>query len=222
MQSRPLAGTTDLSGSGSGSGPGRGNIPDPSPSENEDDLPRELLRSEKDGREHRLVVDAIAQALDPYCEELELPSGPDLVHLHNITHLGTSLTGTLRADEHGVVPSVLHLVGALHPTPAVGGVPSRSARDLIATLEPVSRGHYAGPVGYVDAVGDGRWMVGIRSVSVAGDTARMAAGVGIVRGSRPDTELRETDLKLTAVFDALAPGVPFSTADEQSRHQAVS
>jgi isochorismate synthase EntC len=77
-------------------------------------------------------------------------------------------------------------------------------------------------VGYVDADGDGRWMVGIRSVSVAGDTARMAAGVGIVRGSRPDTELRETDLKLTAVFDALAPGVPFSTAEHQNQPESVT
>jgi isochorismate synthase EntC len=158
------------------------------------------------------VVEAIGRALEPLCTELVTPSSPDLVHLHNITHLGTSMTGTLSAGPDGSVPTALQLLAALHPTPAVGGVPAREARSVIADLEPRSRGNYAGPVGYVDAHGNGKWMLGIRSMSVNGRMAHLAAGVGIVEGSSPDVELAETNLKLTAVFDALAPGVPFSTA----------
>ncbi|MGO8870250.1 MAG: isochorismate synthase MenF [Acidimicrobiales bacterium] len=185
-------------------------------------LPGELLRSAKDGTEHRLVVEAIQGDLAPLCAELHLPTGPDLVHLHTITHLGTSLTGTLAQRADGTVPSTLDLVAALHPTPAVGGVPSAAARALIDRLEPQSRGHYAGPVGVVDARGDGRWMVGIRAVSVREASARLAAGVGIVHGSRPEVELEETELKLSAVFDALAPGAHFSTSGTPPRHEAVS
>jgi menaquinone-specific isochorismate synthase len=202
---RPLAGTTERSA-------GRGTR----------SLPGELLHSAKDGTEHRLVVQAIEDVLAPLCAELHVPSAPDLVHLHNITHLGTSVTGTLASGPGGAVPSSIDLVAALHPTPAVGGVPSDRARELIARLEPWSRGHYAGPVGYLDARGDGRWMVGIRAASVSGADARLAAGVGIVDGSRPSTELEETDLKLTAVFDALAPGATFSTSGTPDRHRAVS
>jgi menaquinone-specific isochorismate synthase len=212
---RPLAGTTDrLAGT-------PGSV-----------LPAELLGSRKDGREHHLVVEAIRQALEPLCTELATPSSPDLVHLHNITHLGTSMNGTLAPDPEGSVPSALQLVAALHPTPAVGGVPTREARSVIADLEPRSRGNYAGPVGYVDGAGDGKWMLGIRSMSVNGRVAHLAAGVGIVEGSSPDVELAETNLKLTAVFHALAPGVPFSTtgpsitgdtaATSGGRRQAVS
>jgi isochorismate synthase EntC len=83
---------------------------------------------------------------------------------------------------------------------------------VISDLEPQPRGTYAGPVGYVDARGDGRWMVGIRSMTIRGRQARLYAGVGIVQGSEPHIEQAETDLKLTAVFDALAPGQSFSTS----------
>jgi isochorismate synthase EntC len=108
---------------------------------------------------------------------------------------------------------VLALVAVLHPTPAVGGEPVAAARAMIARSEPQSRGTYAGPVGYVDAAGDGMWVVGIRAMTIRGRTARLSAGVGIVEGSEPSTELVEANLKFTAVFDALAPGVRFSTAN---------
>jgi menaquinone-specific isochorismate synthase len=202
--SRPLAGTTDRVHAVAGP------------------LPRELLASTKDNAEHRLVVDGIGEILDRLCSELTVPSRPDLVHLHNITHLGTSLVGTLAARPHGTVPSALELVAELHPTPAVGGVPRDRALALISRLEPYSRGHYAGPVGYVDARGDGRWMLGLRAMTVAGSEARLTAGVGVVEGSRPRTELAETTLKLTAAFDALAPGLTFSTASGPPSHEAVS
>jgi menaquinone-specific isochorismate synthase len=199
VRSRPLAGTTDRHVS-------------PRPSV----LPGELLRSGKDGREHRFVVQAIEDVLGPLCLDLETPDHPDLVHLHNLTHLGTSVHGTLAPQPDGTVPTALQLVAALHPTPAVGGVPTDEACSVISELEPQPRGTYAGPVGYVDARGDGRWMVGIRSMTVRGGDARLYAGVGIVQGSEPPIEQAETDLKLTAVFDALAPGQSFSTSGEEA------
>ena len=158
------------------------------------------------------MVEAIRDALDPGCDRLDVPDAPELVHLHTITHLGTSIRGTLRRGEDGEVPSVLALVALLHPTPAVGGVPRRAALDLIDRLEEGPRGPYAGAVGWMDGAGDGRWVVGIRAMTVAGATATLSAGVGIVAGSRPDVERRETDLKFAAVLDALAPGVPFDVA----------
>ncbi len=191
VTSRPLAGTTDR------------HHPVGST------LPPVLLESAKDAEEHRLVVDAIREALGPWCDRLEVPDAPELVHLHNITHLGTTIGGTLRRRPGDEVASVLALVALLHPTPAVGGVPRHAALELIDRLEAGSRGPYAGAVGWMDGTGDGRWVVGIRAMTVVGATASLSAGVGIVAGSRPEVERRETDLKFTAVFDALAPGVPF-------------
>ncbi len=194
FRSRPLAGTTDrVHGADS-------------------TLPPALLESAKDAEEHRLVVDAIRDALAPWSDELQVPEHPELVHLHNITHLGTTIGGTLRPRADGGFPGTLHLVTLLHPTPAVGGVPRAAALDLIGHLEDGSRGHYAGPVGWIDGAGDGRFVVGIRAMTVAGASVTLTAGVGIVAGSRPEVELRETGLKFSAVFDALAPGVPFDTS----------
>jgi len=190
VRSRPLAGTAERRG---GAGPGL--------------LPEALLDSPKDANEHRLVVTAIADSLRPLCDHLNVPDHPDLVVLRNIVHLGSALEGTLTPRSDGTVPDALALAGALHPTPAVGGVPPLAARALIDRLEPEPRGHYAGPVGYVDSRGDGRWMVGIRAMTVRGADARLSAGVGIVDGSVPDIELVETNLKLTAVLDALVPGL---------------
>ncbi|MGH9098047.1 MAG: isochorismate synthase, partial [Acidimicrobiales bacterium] len=121
--------------------------------------------SSKETLEHRLVAEAIGRALAPLCSSLDLPAEPALVRLHNIMHLGTSIHGVLlrrpTADHpDGEVPSALDLVSALHPTPAVGGVPTDRALDTIGKLECELRGPYAGPVGFVDGNGDGRWVVG--------------------------------------------------------------
>jgi isochorismate synthase len=199
VRSRPLAGTTFRS-AGDVTEPGTPTVA------GESLLPTELLASVKDGREHGLVVEAIAQQLEPLCAELDIPPRPELVRLHNIAHLGTTLVGVLARRAGRPAPSALELVGALHPTPAVGGVPVDSARSLIARLEPRPRGRYAGPVGYLDAAGDGKWVLGIRAVSIRDRTAGLAAGVGIVDGSDPRAELAETILKFNAVLDALAPG----------------
>ncbi len=194
VRSRPLAGTTDrFHDAGS-------------------ELPAALLESAKDGEEHRLVVDAIRDELAPVSDDLHVPERPELVHLHTITHLGTSIDGTLRRGTDGSIPSALHLVARLHPTPAVGGVPRVAATELIHRLEATPRGTYAGPVGWVDGAGDGRWMVGIRAMTVDGRSVRMTAGVGIVADSDPHTELLETGLKFRAVFGALAPGAIFETS----------
>jgi isochorismate synthase EntC len=116
--------------------------------------------------------------------------------------------GTLHRD--GAVPgsggTVLRLLSLLHPTPAVGGVPRSEAVRLIAALEAVPRGNWAGVVGWVDADGDGEWMLAIRCALLGGRRARVYAGAGIVSGSRPDAELAETTLKLRPVLEALAPG----------------
>lgn len=196
VRSRPLAGSTG---------------------EMSDHETAEFRSSSKEILEHRLVTDAIGDALAPVCSTLEIPSVPDLVRLHTIVHLGTDIRGVLRrrrdiyGDTDGF-PTVLDLVAALHPTPAVGGVPTRGAIDAIAELEPQGRGPYAGPVGYVDGDGNGQWVVGIRAANLRGRTARLAAGVGVVRGSEPAAELSETMLKFSAVFQALVPGQCFTTA----------
>jgi isochorismate synthase len=187
VRSRPLAGTA-------------GRRLDEAAAESE-----HLLDSRKDLEEHRFVVEAIARALGQYCRHVDAPSRPEVVPLRSMTHLGTEITGQLDRRPDGSFPHVLELVGALHPTPAVGGVPTEAARATIDRLEPEGRGAYAGPVGFVDAAGDGRWVVGIRSMTVRGREARLVAGVGIVEGSEPRTERMETDLKLRAVLDALAP-----------------
>ncbi len=206
IHSRPLAGTTGRSPTRPGGGRTGG-----------------LLSSQKDGNEHQLVVRAIEKVLRPLCDELDVPDRPGLVHLHTITHLGTPITGTLSRRRDGTTPTSLDLVAALHPTPAVGGVPRDRARALIGHLEPGPRGRFAGPVGYLDAAGDGEWMLGIRSMTVDGASAALAAGVGIVDGSDPDNELYETNLKLAAVFDALAPGSTLPVEQPApTRHEAVS
>lgn len=194
VRSRPLAGTT-------GSRPG--DDPDLSSAA--------LFDSEKDVAEHRLVVETIAGALGPLSRDLDAPSRPELVRLRSMTHLGTEIDGTLDQRADGSVPHVLELLGALHPTPAVGGVPRAAARAMIGRLEPRGRGPYAGPVGFVDAAGDGRFVVGIRSMTLRGRDARLAAGVGIVEGSEPRAERAEADLKLRAVLDALVPNAALDT-----------
>ena len=164
-----------------------------------------LLGSAKDLEEHELVVADIAGVLDPRCSELIVPSEPALVPLRTMAHLGTRIEGRLIAED-GWVPSALELVAELHPTPAVGGVPRAPALDLIATLEPGPRGPWAGPVGWVDASGDGDWVVGLRSATLGPTTATIWAGAGIVAASDPEAELAETTVKLAPVLEGLSPG----------------
>ena len=161
-----------------------------------------LLQSDKNRREHALVVEYILDTLAPFCTALDCPEGTALTHTGSMWHLGTRIGGRLR---DAALPSTL-LAARLHPTPAVCGLPVRRARDLIAELEPVPRGFYAGAVGWNDAQGDGAWFVAIRCAEICGDMARLHAGAGIVPGSDPLAEAVETGAKFGALLDAL--GLP--------------
>ncbi|MEV4114810.1 isochorismate synthase [Nonomuraea sp. NPDC049695] len=158
-----------------------------------------LTASAKDLHEHRLVVEAVADALAPYCGALEVPRTPELTATETMWHLSTRITGTLR--DPGT--SALTLAAALHPTPAVCGTPEADARRMIEALEPFDRGFYAGLVGWSDATGDGEWAVAIRCAEVAEHTVRLYAGAGIVTGSDPDQELAETSAKFRTMLRAL-------------------
>ena len=158
-----------------------------------------MLASHKQREEHALAVEAVADALRPFCTALDVPEEPSVVSFRNVSHLGTRIVGRLRTP----APSALHLAAALHPTPAVAGTPTDEALAYIAEVEKLDRGRYAGPVGWVDGAGDGEWAVGIRSAEIAGNRARLFAGVGVVAESDPDAELLETQLKLQALLAAL-------------------
>ena len=158
-----------------------------------------LLASSKDRREHAMVVDAVAAALSPHCASLEVPAEPSIVPLRNVSHLGSQLTGRLRPG----APSALGLATLLHPTPAVAGTPTAEALAYIDEAEGLDRGRFAGPVGWVDARGDGEWAVGVRSAELDGRRARLFAGVGVVADSVPEAELAETQLKLQALLAAV-------------------
>ena len=158
-----------------------------------------LMASAKDREEHHMVVEAIVERLAPVCAALDVPAEPSILALRNVSHLGTLIRGRLAAPP----PSVLELVERLHPTPAVGGQPTEAALAWLAGAEGLDRGPWAGPVGWVDARGDGVWVVGIRSAVLDGTRARLLAGVGVVADSDPVAELAETQFKLQALLAAL-------------------
>lgn len=157
-----------------------------------------LLRSPKDLREHRFVVDAVLDTLAPFCASLRA-SEPLLASTPSVWHLKTSIEATLRTDR----TSAAELAAHLHPTPAVCGTPREAARELIAALEPVNRGFFAGALGWCDRHGDGDWHVVIRCAEISGGIARLFAGAGIVAGSEPEAELAETEAKFATLLAAL-------------------
>jgi menaquinone-specific isochorismate synthase len=157
-----------------------------------------LDSSVKDAAEHRFVVDAVADALELVAEKVEVHPR-EIITLATVAHLATRIEAYL--PEPG--PSALELAGRLHPTPAVAGTPLDAALDLLAELEPFQRGPYGGPVGWVDAAGDGEWAVALRGAELRGRTARLLAGAGIVPGSYPASEWAETEAKLGAMLPVL-------------------
>lgn len=157
-----------------------------------------LNRSPKDRHEHAVVVDAIARCLGAQCATVDI--GPTAaVGLADLAHLST----TVRAAAHAETPSALGLALALHPTPAVGGLPVAAALEHIHRWEPRGRGRYAGPVGWVDGRGDGAFAVALRSAELDGRRVFVRAGAGVVVGSEPAAEWREIDAKLAPVLRAL-------------------
>lgn len=162
-------------------------------------LAAELLASRKDRDEHRYAVDSLADMLRPFCTELDVPGAPTVLQLRNVLHLATEVRGTLRAPG----TPLLDLADAVHPTAAVGGTPTTDAVRTIGELEAMDRGRYAGPVGWVDAAGNGELGIALRCAQVAGRAARLFAGCGIVASSDPDSEVAEAAAKLVPVRDAL-------------------
>lgn len=163
-------------------------------------LGKELLASDKDRREHEAAAASVGRVLGEVCATLERNTEPRLVELANVRHLATRFRGRLT---HWV--SSLRIAGRLHPTAAVGGTPTPMAVELIRSLEGMDRGRYAGPVGWVDAHGDGEWAIALRCAELSGARARLFAGAGIVAGSLPESELEETRLKLQAMMGVLEP-----------------
>jgi len=164
-------------------------------------LGRELLASAKNTEEHRYAVDSIRDGLTPLCEALDVDARPALLKFPNLQHLGTRVRGTLAGD--GPPKSALALAAAVHPPAAVCGTPTAAALELIRELEHMDRERYAGPVGWVDAEGNGEWGIAIRCGQLSGNTARLFAGCGIVAGSDPAAELAETLVKLQPMRGAL-------------------
>lgn len=156
------------------------------------------LSSAKNRAEHRYGVDSIAASLGPWCEALSVPDEPSVLRLHNVAHLATEVSGTLDPGT-----SLLRLTEDVHPTAAVGGTPRDAAVDMIGELEHMDRGRYAGPVGWLDAAGDGELGIALRCAQLDSAQARLFAGGGIVAGSDPDTEVAEADAKFLPIREAL-------------------
>ncbi|MDP3070288.1 MAG: isochorismate synthase [Opitutaceae bacterium] len=157
-----------------------------------------LLRSEKDCREHRDVLDDIVARLAPLGLQPQFPAHPQVRCFANVQHLHTPVQAALPASVR-----LLDVLAAMHPTPAVGGTPRAAAVARIRELEGFPRGLYAGALGWLNARGGGEFFVGIRSAVVEGERARVFAGAGIVAGSTPEKEFAETELKFKAMLDAL-------------------
>lgn len=183
VHSHPLAGTAPRTG-------------DPA---TDAQLAAQLIASTKDQVEHRIVIEVVRDSLLPWCSYLDWEAEPSIVTVANVQHLGTQVEGRLSRP----LPNVLDLVAALQPTPALGGHPRAAALAMIAELEGFDRGRYGGPVGWVDAEGNGQWAVGIRCAEIDGARARLFAGVGVVAESDPDAELAETQAKLQAMLSAI-------------------
>jgi menaquinone-specific isochorismate synthase len=165
-------------------------------------LAASLARSSKDLEEHEYAVRSVAEALAPHCSSMNVPESPFVLHLPNVMHLATDVAAVSADDA-----SSLTLAASLHPSAAVGGTPTARAVALIAELEHMDRGRYAGPVGWMDTRGDGAWGIALRSGAFLPDdptTIRLYAGCGIVAGSDPESEVAESNAKLIPMRDALA------------------
>jgi isochorismate synthase len=163
------------------------------------EIAKQLLDAVKEQREHRLVAEAVADALTPFCSKLVVDSEASVTSTATLWHLHTAIKGTLKPD----APDALTIAAALHPTPAVCGTPQAAAAELIGRLEPIDRRFFAGLVGWVDALGDGEWALTLRCAEVTGSTARLHAGAGIVAGSEPALEDLETEAKFGVGLRAL-------------------
>lgn len=165
---------------------------------------RVLAGSEKQLHEHQIAIDSLTETLAPFTSSMTSHSEPFVLQLPNVWHLASDVTARLTADDDGHVPTSLALVQALHPTAAVCGTPTTVAGALIRELEHLQRGPYAGPVGWIDAGGNGEWGIALRGAVIETPTrVRLYAGCGIVEGSTPEAELAETWSKFRPMIEAL-------------------
>lgn len=168
--------------------------------EEDKQLMHELQETDKEQREHRIVVKGIADALAPLVDDLAWDSAASVLTLHHVHHLATTFRGVLRDDVHDG-----QVLASLHPTPAVGGFPAAAALEALSAAEPFDRGYFAAPVGWVERDA-AQFAVGIRSGLVARDRLHLFSGAGIVAGSSPEKEWHEVEAKLGAFLDVLRQG----------------
>ena len=166
-------------------------------------LAASLAKSSKDLEEHEYAVRSVADALSPYCSSTNVPESPFVLHLANVMHLATDVTGVLTDSATPI--DIFSLIASLHPSAAVCGTPTDFANAVIDELEDMNRGRYAGPVGWIDARGDGEIGIALRTGELSEDlkTMRIFSGCGIVAGSNPEDELAESQAKLSPMRTAL-------------------
>lgn len=166
-------------------------------------LAASLAKSSKDLEEHEYAVRSVADALEPFCSSTNVPESPFVLHLSNVMHLATDVTGVL--NDSAKQADIFTLIDQLHPTAAVCGTPTDIARELISNLEQMNRERYAAPVGWVDANGDGEVAIALRCGLLSEDkkSMRIFAGCGIVAGSDPEKEFAESQAKLMPMRTAL-------------------
>ena len=178
-----------------------GTIPKTGNDEKDLALAASLARSSKDLEEHEYAVRSVADALEPFCSSTNVPESPFVLHLANVMHLATDVTGALIESKQRV--DAFSLLQSLHPSAAVCGTPRNIAFDIITEVEGMNRGRYAGPVGWIDASGDGELGIALRSGQITDREIRIFAGCGIVAGSNPEKELEESNAKMIAMRSAL-------------------
>ena len=178
-----------------------GTIPKTGDDEKDLALAASLARSSKDLEEHEYAVRSVAEALDPFCSSTNVPESPFVLHLANVMHLATDVTGALVETKQHI--DAFSLLKSLHPSAAVCGTPRNIAFDIIDEIEGLNRGRYAGPVGWIDSSGDGELGIALRCGQITDHTIRIFAGCGIVAGSNPKKELEESNAKMVAMRSAL-------------------
>lgn len=162
-----------------------------------------LARSSKDLEEHEYAVRSVADALAPICSSMNVPESPFVLHLSNVMHLATDVTGVLSDSSRPA--DIFDLAARLHPSAAVCGTPTEAAKRTIDEIEGISRGRYAGPIGWIDARGDGELGIALRCGQLSDDnrSMRIYAGCGILAGSDPDREFAESQAKMLPMRTAL-------------------
>jgi menaquinone-specific isochorismate synthase len=164
-------------------------------------LAASLARSSKDLEEHEYAVRSVADALAPFCTSTNVPDSPFVLHLSNVMHLATDVTGAIK--ESHKVSDIFQILSKLHPSAAVCGTPTVKAAQLIKRIEGINRKRYAGPIGWIDAKGDGELGIALRCGYINGNEVHAFAGCGIVAGSDAAKEVTESQAKFLPIINAL-------------------